>query len=92
MSLQVTASYHVWGVFRPYKAVAGDRRMINTRQEHKDFLRQFGYEEVGNDKSMAPPDMHATEAEWRQQKEPERREIERDFRELESIRRDLLRN
>lgn len=42
-------------LFTPYKAVAGDRRYVNTRQEHRDFLRQHNFIEVGNDPSMAPP-------------------------------------
>lgn len=89
MTLQVTASYHVWGVFEPYRAIGRGRPMINTRQQHKNYLRQNGYEEVGNDQSMAAPDMHATEAEWNQSKNSERREIERNFREVEAIRREM---
>ncbi len=47
-------------VFRPYLPVAGERedgerRMIRTKAEHEAFLRRNGYEEVGNDRSMAPP-------------------------------------
>jgi hypothetical protein len=41
-------------IFDAYRAIAGDRRYIRTRQEHKDFLREFGYEEVGNDTSYYP--------------------------------------
>jgi hypothetical protein len=41
-------------MFPEYRAIAGDRRYIRTRQEHKDFLREFGYEEVGNDLSYYP--------------------------------------
>jgi hypothetical protein len=89
MTLQVTASYSVWGVFQEYRAIGRGRPLIKTRQEHKDYLRQNGYEEVGNDKSMAPPNMNATEAEWHQSKEPERRELERNFREVEAIKREL---
>jgi putative FmdB family regulatory protein len=47
-------------VFHPYTPVAADkddgkRRVIRTKKEHEAFLRRNGYEEVGNDKSMAPP-------------------------------------
>lgn len=47
-------------VFHPYMPVAGNRedgskRMIRSKSEHEAFLRRNGYEEVGNDKSMAPP-------------------------------------
>lgn len=92
MTLQVTASYHVWGAFHEYRAIGRGRPLIKTRQQHKDYLRQNGYEEVGNDQSMAPPDLHATESEWNQSKEGERREIERNFREIASIRRQLADN
>lgn len=92
MVLQVTASYSVWGAFEPYRAIGRGRPMIKTRQQHRDYLRHNGYEEVGNDRSMAPPDMAATESEWTQSKEPERRDVERSFREMESIRRELADN
>ena len=47
-------------VFSPYQAAAvdkdtGRRPLIRSRAEHEAFLRRNGYEEVGNDKSMAPP-------------------------------------
>lgn len=89
MKLQVTASYSVWGAFQEYRAIGRGRPLIKTRQQHKDYLRQNNYEEVGNDKSMAAPDMHASEAEWNQSKERERREIERDFRQTDAIRREM---
>ena len=46
-------------VFNPYRAVAidkesGERPVIRSRAEHEAFLRRNGYEEVGNDTSMAP--------------------------------------
>lgn len=46
-------------VFTPYRAVAfdketGERPLIKSRAEHEAFLRRNGYEEVGNDASMAP--------------------------------------
>ena len=46
-------------VFTPYRAVAvdkesGERPLIRSQAEHRAFLARNGYEEVGNDKSMAP--------------------------------------
>lgn len=46
-------------VFTPYRAVAldkesGERPMIRNKAEHEAFLRRNDYNEVGNDKSMAP--------------------------------------
>lgn len=47
-------------VFSPYRAIAadketGERPLIRSKAEHEAFLRRNGYEEVGTDKSMAPP-------------------------------------
>ncbi len=46
-------------VFTPYRTVAHDKdsgttMLIRTQKEHQAFLNRNGYEEVGNDKSMAP--------------------------------------
>lgn len=46
-------------VFQPYKTVAWDKEQggpitIRNRGEHEAFLKRNGYEEVGNDQSMAP--------------------------------------
>jgi len=46
-------------VFSPYRSVAadkesGERPIIRSQAEHNAFLARNGYEEVGNDKSMAP--------------------------------------
>lgn len=46
-------------VFQPYRSVAADKEtgelpFIRSKAEHEAFLRRNGYEEVGNDKSMAP--------------------------------------
>lgn len=53
-------------VFSPYTTVAHDKesgkpQRIRTQAEHRAFLTRNGYEEVGNDKSMAPlsADEHA---------------------------------
>lgn len=89
VKLQITASYSVWGAFEPYRAIGRGRPYIKTRQQHKDYLRQNGYEEVGNDRSMAPPDLEATEKEWNESKRAERHEVERSFREVEAIRREI---
>lgn len=41
---------HIAPMFQPYKAVAGDGRMITTKQQHKNFLSENNLEEVGNEK------------------------------------------
>lgn len=46
--------------FTPYRTAAFDKEQgkplfIRSREEHQAFLRRNGYEEVGNDRSMAPP-------------------------------------
>lgn len=58
-------------VFSTYQTVAHDKEtgrpmQIGSRAEHSAFLRRNGYEEVGNDKSMAPP--HPEELAARKQK------------------------
>ena len=40
--------------FNSYKAMAGDQRMIHSRDEHKNFLSENNLEEVGNDTSIKP--------------------------------------
>jgi len=40
--------------FTPYKAVAGDQRMITSKQQHNNFLSENNLQEVGNDTSMEP--------------------------------------
>lgn len=40
---------------QPYKAVAGDQRWITSRSQHRQFLRENGLEEVGNE--GRPPTM-----------------------------------
>lgn len=49
------AGFMVMPDIQPYKTVAADIRtgkpiVINSRSEHKEFLRRNGYEELGNDK------------------------------------------
>lgn len=63
MEREITGSHYVWGSFTPYRAVGRGRPWIKTRQEHKDYLRQNGYEEVGNDSSIAPPELGMCEGE-----------------------------
>lgn len=60
-------------IFHPYMPVAGEqedgsKHMIRTKAEHEAFLRRNGYEEVGTDKSMAPPsaeELAARKQAWR---------------------------
>lgn len=47
--------------FEAYIAVGTDKRVVRTRTEHRDMLRQFGKVEIGNDASMAPPVIHPEE-------------------------------
>jgi hypothetical protein len=47
-------------VFNPYVTIANDKdtgkpMRIRSQDEHSAFLRRNGFEEVGTDKSMAPP-------------------------------------
>lgn len=64
-------------VFHPYHTVAFDKdsggpMLIRTPAEHSAFLRRNGYEEVGNDRSAAPPSAQ----EHRERQRQARKEIE----------------
>jgi len=56
---------------QPYRAVAGDRRMINSRAQHRQFLREFGLVEVGNE--GPPPSVQDGRAFGRRKPDPGRR-------------------
>ena len=87
MKIQITARYHIQPAFTPYRAIGGDRRAIHTRAEHRDFLKEFNYEEVGNDASMAPPPV--SDEEFMYERNKQRAEIEHSFMETEKLTRDL---
>lgn len=70
-------------VFNPYKAIAGDRRWVKNHDEHRAFLREFNYEEVGNDKSYAPPDRHPQEQAYLDAQE--KKELDSSFKQQDAI-------
>jgi hypothetical protein len=74
MQREITGTHYVWNVFPEYRAIGRGRPVIKTRQEHKDYLRQNNYEEVGNDSSMAPPELHMSDAEVAYRTEQKRKE------------------
>lgn len=84
---RVFTAPHVIGVFEPYRSMGPDRQWIHTRQKHKDFLRRYGYEEVGNDASMAPPDI--SDAEFEYTREQQLKELARDHEETQKVAREL---
>lgn len=84
---RVFTAPHVIGVFEPYRSMGPERQWIHTRQEHKDFLRRYGYEEVGNDPSMAPPDI--SDAEFEHNREQQLKELARDHEETQKVMREL---
>lgn len=84
---RVFTAPHVIGVFEPYRSMGPDRQWIHTRQEHKDFLRRYGYEEVGNDPSMAPPDI--SDAEFEYNRDQQLKELARDREETQKVAREL---
>lgn len=73
--------------FTPYKAIAGDRRYIRNKAEHRDFLREFNYVEVGNDASMAPPAI--SDEEFAYQKTEQLKELTRDADEIAKVAKEL---
>jgi len=42
--------FYLMPEFPNYKAVGVDNRIVNSRSEHKQMLKEKGLEEVGNDK------------------------------------------
>lgn len=66
-------------LFEAYRSVGRGRPWIRTKQEHKDYLRREGYEEVGNDSSVAPPKM--SDDEFRHQQAVQLKEIKQSFEE-----------
>lgn len=74
MKIEITGGHLIIKPFEAYIAVGTDKRIVKSRIEHRDMLRQFGKVEIGNDSSMAPP----AESEG-----SSREEIERSYREAE---------
>ena len=69
---RVVSAPMIAGSFEPYRTVAHDKEtkatmVIRTREEHAAVLRRHGYEEVGNDKSMALPGADERAARRREQ-------------------------
>lgn len=80
----ITGSY-LTPVFAPYRAVGKERgKVIRTRSQHRDYLKKHGYEEVGNDKSMAP-EMEATDAEWSKHQAQRRAQIESEIEQSSNL-------
>jgi hypothetical protein len=74
-------------VFEPYRAVGREKRWIQNRDEHRAYLREHGYEEVGNDASRAPPPISDQEHAYNQQQQI--REMQRDQEETARVVREL---
>lgn len=62
MKLEISGGQLIIKPFESYIAVgAPDKRVVRTRTEHRDMLRELGKVEIGNDSSMAPPVIHPDE-------------------------------
>ncbi len=64
-------------LFESYRAIGRGRPWIRTKTEHKAYLRENNYEEVGNDSSMAPPKM--SDEEFRHHQSAHLKEIRESF-------------
>lgn len=84
---RVFTAPQIIGTFTPYRSMGPDRQWITTRQEHKDFLRRYGYEEVGNDSSVAPPDI--SDAEFEFNRDQQFKEMEREHEDSQQLMREL---
>lgn len=67
LTRELSGNHYVWDSFKPYQAVGRGKPFIKTRAEHKAYLARNGYEEIGNDPSMAPPNLHWSPAEEKQE-------------------------
>lgn len=76
MPIEITGSHSVWKGFEPYQAMGREKAFIRTRAEHKAYLARNNYEEVGNDNSMAPPELYMHKDDFKQYT----RELEREQR------------
>lgn len=86
MPIEITGTHYVRGAFTPYRAVGlPGQPYIKTRTEHKDQLRRFGREEIGNDPDYAPPEPHISAAEWSAAQARKSADIERSVRETAAI-------
>lgn len=67
-------------MFESFRAVGlPGKPWITSKAEHQAQLRDHGYEEVGNDSSMAPPKMSDQEFAWQQGEKL--KQIEQSFKE-----------
>lgn len=74
-------------LFESYRAIGRGRPWIRTKAEHKAYLRENNYEEVGNDSSMAPPPI--CDREFAHQQAEKLKEIEQSFQELGAVEKHL---
>jgi len=57
------APFFIMPMFQEYQAVGVDNRIVKSRSEHKNMLKEHGLEEVGNEKP-----------EWMKERQREREE------------------
>lgn len=81
MALEITST--MVSVFTPYRAIGREKRWIANHDEHRAYLREHGYEEVGTDSSMAPPAI--SDAEHAYNCDQQIRQLERDHAEISRI-------
>ena len=70
-------------LFEAYRAVGRGTPWIRTKAEHKAYLRREGYEEVGNDSSMATPSI--SDEEFRHHQAERMNEIRESFQQAEKM-------
>jgi len=47
----IDTPFHIMPMFQEYRAVGVDNRIVKTRTEHKNMLKDHGFIEVGNEQS-----------------------------------------
>jgi hypothetical protein len=56
------APFHIMPLFKEYQAIGVDNRIVKTRTDHKNMLKDHGFTEVGNEQH---PSIDKKREEWK---------------------------
>jgi len=60
------APFHIMPMFQEYRAVGVDNRIVKTRTDHKNMLKDHGFTEVGNEQHSS---IKKKQEEWAEREE-----------------------
>jgi len=61
--------FHIMPMFQEYRAVGVDNRIVKTRTDHKNMLKDHGFTEVGNEQHAS---IKQKQEEWAEREENDR--------------------